>query len=90
MYMERSVCAPCLISLAFRRLPSTRVLLFHRKLSVFLAVLICLLTSSLSIFFLFPRSIAVQPAGLNFSSVVFDKADIHLNITVGGCLCPQL
>lgn len=53
----------------------------HTKLSVFLAVLICLLTSSLSIFFLFPRSIAVQPAGLNFSSVVFDKADIHLNIT---------
>ncbi|KAF6299961.1 transmembrane protein 106A [Rhinolophus ferrumequinum] len=54
----------------------------HTKLSVFLAVLICLLTSSLSIFFLFPRSIAVQPAGLNFSSVVFDKADIHLNITM--------
>lgn len=53
----------------------------HTKLSVFLAVLICLLTSSLSIFFLFPRSIAVQPAGLNFSSVFFDKADIHLNIT---------
>lgn len=64
------------------------VLLSHRKLSVFLAVLVCLVISSLSVFFLFPRSITVQPAGLNSSSVAFDKADIHLNITVGGCLYP--
>ncbi|XP_011379453.1 transmembrane protein 106A [Pteropus alecto] len=53
----------------------------HTKLSVFLAVLVCLVISSLSVFFLFPRSITVQPAGLNSSSVAFDKADIHLNVT---------
>ncbi|XP_008592693.1 PREDICTED: transmembrane protein 106A isoform X1 [Galeopterus variegatus] len=53
----------------------------HTKLFVFLAVLICLVTSSFIIFFLFPRSIAVQPAGLNSSTVAFDEADIHLNIT---------
>lgn len=68
--------------------PLLWVLLSHRKLSVFLAVLICLVTSSLTIFFLFPRSIAVQPAGLNSTIVAFDRADIQLNITVGGCLCP--
>nr|XP_045015766.1 transmembrane protein 106A [Jaculus jaculus]XP_045015767.1 transmembrane protein 106A [Jaculus jaculus]XP_045015768.1 transmembrane protein 106A [Jaculus jaculus] len=51
------------------------------KLSVFLAVLTCLVTFSFIIFFLFPRSITVQPAGLNSSIVVFDKADIHLNMT---------
>ncbi|XP_062965024.1 transmembrane protein 106A isoform X2 [Cynocephalus volans] len=54
----------------------------HTKLFVFLAVLICLVTSSFIIFFLFPRSIAVQPAGLNSSTVAFDEADIHLNITM--------
>ncbi|XP_037666022.1 transmembrane protein 106A [Choloepus didactylus] len=53
----------------------------HTKLSVFLAVLICLLTSSLIVFFLFPRTIAVQPAGLNSSAVAFDTTDIHLNMT---------
>uniref|UniRef100_A0A8C5KZ97 Transmembrane protein 106A n=1 Tax=Jaculus jaculus TaxID=51337 RepID=A0A8C5KZ97_JACJA len=53
-----------------------------RKLSVFLAVLTCLVTFSFIIFFLFPRSITVQPAGLNSSIVVFDKADIHLNMTM--------
>uniref|UniRef100_A0A8C7B473 Transmembrane protein 106A n=1 Tax=Neovison vison TaxID=452646 RepID=A0A8C7B473_NEOVI len=51
------------------------------KLFVFLAVLICLVISSLIVFFLFPRSIAVQPAGLNSSTVAFDEGDIHLNIT---------
>uniref|UniRef100_A0A8C0M5B5 NBR1 autophagy cargo receptor n=2 Tax=Canis lupus familiaris TaxID=9615 RepID=A0A8C0M5B5_CANLF len=54
----------------------------HTKLFVFLAVLICLVTSSLIVFFLFPRSIAVQPAGLNSSTVAFDDTDIHLNITI--------
>ncbi|XP_041580480.1 transmembrane protein 106A [Vulpes lagopus] len=53
----------------------------HTKLFVFLAVLICLVTSSLIVFFLFPRSIAVQPAGLNSSTVAFDDTDIHVNIT---------
>ncbi|XP_014689293.1 transmembrane protein 106A isoform X1 [Equus asinus] len=53
----------------------------HTKRSVFLAVLICLVTSSLMVFFLFPRSIAVQPAGVNSSTVAFDEADVHINIT---------
>uniref|UniRef100_A0A5F9D9N7 Transmembrane protein 106A n=1 Tax=Oryctolagus cuniculus TaxID=9986 RepID=A0A5F9D9N7_RABIT len=54
----------------------------HTKLSVFLAVLICLVAASSTVFFLFPRSIAVHPAGLNSSTVAVDKADIHLNITM--------
>lgn len=53
----------------------------HTKLFVFLAVLTCLVTSSLIIFFLFPRPISVQPGGLNSSTVAFDAADINLNIT---------
>ncbi|KAK2111903.1 hypothetical protein P7K49_011649 [Saguinus oedipus] len=53
----------------------------HTKLFVFLTVLICLVTSSFVIFFLFPRSIHVQPAGLNSSTVAFGESDIHLNIT---------
>uniref|UniRef100_A0A2K6GXZ8 Transmembrane protein 106A n=1 Tax=Propithecus coquereli TaxID=379532 RepID=A0A2K6GXZ8_PROCO len=53
----------------------------HTKLFVFLAVLICLVTSSSIGYFLFPRSITVQPSGLNSSTVAFDEADIHLNIT---------
>lgn len=51
------------------------------KLFVSLAVLLCLVTTSFIIFFLFPRSIAVYPAGLNFSVVAFDKAEVHLNVT---------
>ncbi|XP_075767468.1 transmembrane protein 106A [Pelodiscus sinensis] len=53
------------------------------KLYVCLAVTICLLTSSLIIFFLFPRSVAVQPAGLNASSIAFNftTATINLNMT---------
>uniref|UniRef100_F7EJ67 Transmembrane protein 106A n=1 Tax=Callithrix jacchus TaxID=9483 RepID=F7EJ67_CALJA len=54
----------------------------HTKLFVFLTVLICLVTSSFVIFFLFPRSIPVQPAGLNSSTVAFGESDIHLNITM--------
>ncbi|XP_077020381.1 transmembrane protein 106A [Tamandua tetradactyla] len=53
----------------------------HTKLSVFLAVLICLLTCSLIVFFLFPRTITLQPAGLNSSTVAFDATDIYLTIT---------
>ncbi|KYO46474.1 transmembrane protein 106A isoform X1 [Alligator mississippiensis] len=53
------------------------------KLYVSLAVVICLLMSCLIIFFLFPRSINVQPAGLNASSIAFDAAisSIILNMT---------
>ncbi|XP_010641279.1 transmembrane protein 106A isoform X1 [Fukomys damarensis] len=51
------------------------------KLFVFLAVLLCLVTAGFAFFFLFPRSISVHPAGLNSSTVAFDKATIHLNAT---------
>ncbi|XP_025910261.1 transmembrane protein 106A isoform X2 [Nothoprocta perdicaria] len=53
------------------------------KLYVCLAVTICLLTTSLSVFFLFPRSITVLPAGLNASSIGFNAAttSISLNMT---------
>ncbi|NXW95344.1 T106A protein, partial [Alopecoenas beccarii] len=53
------------------------------KLYVCLAVTICLLTASLSIFFLFPRSIPVLPAGLNASSVGFNATttSVYLNMT---------
>ncbi|XP_051014664.1 transmembrane protein 106A [Acomys russatus] len=53
----------------------------HTKLSVFLAVTICLLTFSLTIFFLYPRSIVVHPIGLNSSTVAFDETHIRLNMT---------
>ncbi|XP_006867339.1 PREDICTED: transmembrane protein 106A-like [Chrysochloris asiatica] len=53
----------------------------HTKLFVFLAVLICLVTSTLIIFFLFPQSIAVQTACLNSFSVAFNEAGISLNLT---------
>ncbi|XP_074079895.1 transmembrane protein 106A [Macrotis lagotis] len=51
------------------------------KLYVFLAVLTCLLTSSLIFFFLFPQSIVVQPAGLSSSVVAFPGHSILLNVT---------
>ncbi|KAM4844406.1 transmembrane protein 106A [Thomomys bottae] len=53
----------------------------HTKFFVFLAVLICLVTSSFIIFFLFPRSVAVEPAGLNSSMVAFDEENIQINVT---------
>ncbi|NWH52464.1 T106A protein, partial [Fregata magnificens] len=57
-------------------------------LYVCLAVTICLLTTSLSIFFLFPRSITVLPAGLNASSIGFNATttSIYLNMTVSAQL----
>lgn len=60
------------------------LVVFCRKLYVCLAVTICLLMTSLSIFFLFPRSITVLPAGLNASSIGFDvnTTSIYLNMTV--------
>ncbi|KAL1778996.1 transmembrane protein 106A [Sigmodon hispidus] len=53
----------------------------HTKLSVFLAVIICLLTFSLTIFFLYPRSIVVYPVGFNSSMVTFNEIYIQLNMT---------
>ncbi|KAM6164328.1 transmembrane protein 106A [Rhynchocyon petersi] len=54
----------------------------HTKRFVFLTVLICLVITTLAVFFLFPRSISVQSVGLNSSTVAFDETDIHLNVTV--------
>lgn len=51
------------------------------KLSVFLAVTICLLIFSLTIFFLYPRNIVVHPVGLNSSTVAFDETHVQLNMT---------
>ncbi|XP_044527880.1 transmembrane protein 106A isoform X2 [Gracilinanus agilis] len=52
------------------------------KLYVSLAVMICLFSSALIFFFLFPRSILVQPAGLNSSVVAFVDDIILLNTTM--------
>ncbi|XP_025020421.1 transmembrane protein 106A isoform X2 [Python bivittatus] len=53
------------------------------KLYVFLTVAICLLMTCLMMYFLFPRSIAVLPSGLNASSISFDNytSSIILNMT---------
>ncbi|NWJ10802.1 T106A protein, partial [Crypturellus undulatus] len=53
------------------------------KLYVCLAVTTCLLMTSLCVFFLFPRSITVLPAGLNASSIGFNAttSSISLNMT---------
>ncbi|KAJ6650521.1 hypothetical protein lerEdw1_006641 [Lerista edwardsae] len=53
------------------------------KLYVSLTVAICLLITCLMMYFLFPRSIAVIPAGLNASSISFDNTtySIILNMT---------
>lgn len=51
------------------------------KLFVFLSVAICLLIFSLTIFFLYPRPIAVRPVGLNSSTVTFEDAHVQLNTT---------
>ncbi|CAO2645468.1 Transmembrane protein 106A [Lemmus lemmus] len=53
----------------------------HTKLSVILAVITCLLTFSITIFFLYPRPIVVYPVGLNSSMVAFDDTHILLNLT---------
>uniref|UniRef100_A0A8D0BKV3 Transmembrane protein 106A n=1 Tax=Salvator merianae TaxID=96440 RepID=A0A8D0BKV3_SALMN len=53
------------------------------KLYVSLTVIICLLMTGLMMYFLFPRSIAVVPSGLNASSIAFDNStySITLNLT---------
>ncbi|XP_072502712.1 transmembrane protein 106A [Notamacropus eugenii] len=51
------------------------------KLYVSLAVLNCLLMSAFIFFFLFPRSIVVEPAGLSSSVVAFSDNVILLNVT---------
>ncbi|XP_060111891.1 transmembrane protein 106A [Heteronotia binoei] len=53
------------------------------KLYVTITVAVCLLMTCLMMYFLFPRSIAVVPAGLSASSVSFDNSSytITLNMT---------
>ncbi|KAM3823152.1 transmembrane protein 106A-like isoform 1-T3 [Vipera latastei] len=53
------------------------------KLYVFLTVAICLLTTCVMMYFLFPRSVAVLPSGLNASTISFDNStsSIILNMT---------
>lgn len=55
-----------------------------RKLYVSASVLVCLLLSSLAVFFLFPRSIDVSYVGVKsvFVSYEKDKRSVYLNITV--------
>uniref|UniRef100_A0A8D0GGA1 Transmembrane protein 106A n=1 Tax=Sphenodon punctatus TaxID=8508 RepID=A0A8D0GGA1_SPHPU len=52
------------------------------KLYVCLAVTICLLASLLVMYFLFPRSIAVTPAGLNATSVTFNTTAFIINLNM--------
>lgn len=55
-----------------------------RKLYVGLSVLLCLLVSSLVAFFLFPRSVVVEDAGLRSVTVRFDHLSkkVLMNMTV--------
>ncbi|XP_030077592.1 transmembrane protein 106A [Microcaecilia unicolor] len=56
------------------------------KLYVSLAVVICLLLSSLAIFFLFPRSIVVTHAGLNSSVVTLATSSQSINLSTTNVL----
>lgn len=53
----------------------------HTKLFMFLAVLVCLVTTFLLSFFMFPRSMDVPSLHLNSSIVVSDDTNIYFNIT---------
>lgn len=55
-----------------------------RKLYVTASVVVCLLLSSLAVFFLFPRSIDVSYVGVKSVFVSYDqeKRSVYLNITV--------
>ena len=55
-----------------------------RKLYVTASVLVCLLLSSLAVFFLFPRTIDVSHVGVKSVFVNYDqeKRIVYLNITV--------
>lgn len=54
-----------------------------RKLYVAVSVGVCLLFSSLVLFFLFPRSVLLSPVGVKSSLVYFIDDDVQINITVG-------
>lgn len=53
----------------------------HTKLYVAVSVGICLLVSSLVLFFLFPRSVLLSPVAVKSSFVYFTEQDVQINIT---------
>lgn len=53
----------------------------HTKLYVAVSVTVCLLVSSLVLFFLFPRSVILSPVAVKSSFVYFTKDGVQINIT---------
>lgn len=53
----------------------------HTKLYVAVSVGVCLLLSSLVLFFLFPRSVLLSPVAVKSSLVYFIHDDVQINIT---------
>ncbi|KAG8006743.1 hypothetical protein GBF38_022740 [Nibea albiflora] len=53
----------------------------HTKLYVAVSVGVCLLFSSLVLFFLFPRSVLLSPVAVKSSLVYFTDDDVQINIT---------
>ncbi|XP_070779156.1 transmembrane protein 106A-like [Enoplosus armatus] len=53
----------------------------HTKLYVAVSVGVCLLVSSLVLFFLFPRSVLLSPVAVQSSFVYFTEDDVQINIT---------
>ncbi|KAM9345682.1 transmembrane protein 106A-like [Symphorus nematophorus] len=53
----------------------------HTKLYVAVSVGVCLLVSSLVLFFLFPRSVLLSPVAVKSSFVYFTETDVQINIT---------
>lgn len=58
--------------------------MFDRKLYVVLSAVLCLLASSLVVFFLFPRSVMVEDDGIRSVTVQFDHINtkVLINMTV--------
>ncbi|XP_040919454.1 transmembrane protein 106B-like [Toxotes jaculatrix] len=53
----------------------------HTKLYVAVSVGVCLLVSSLVLFFLFPRSVLLSPVAVKSSFVYFTASSVQINIT---------
>ncbi|XP_070704015.1 transmembrane protein 106A-like [Pempheris klunzingeri] len=53
----------------------------HTKLYVAVSVGVCLLVSSLVLFFLFPRSVLLSPVAVRSTFVYFTDEDVKINIT---------
>ncbi|KAM7372541.1 hypothetical protein PAMP_009700 [Pampus punctatissimus] len=53
----------------------------HTKLYVAVSVAVCLLASSLVLFFLFPRSVLLSPVAVKSSFVYFSQNGVQINIT---------